>query len=87
MIMRIFGLLILIIATLIDPQLSLFIIKPEVQLILGTLIVSIILFDDPIGGLLLAIGAIIMYARVYAFKYNISIFDKNSKLFWDNFSS
>ena len=76
MIMRMFSLLMIIMASIIDPSLIMFIVKPEVQLVLGTIIIAIILFNDPTSGLLLAVAILIAYSRVYSTKYGVSLFSK-----------
>lgn len=70
---QIFALLLLIAATLLPEEFLSFVIIPEVQLILGTLIVIYIVLRDPIAGLLLGVALLITYFRVYAKKFGISL--------------
>ena len=67
--------IILIITLFIDTKYIQFVINPDVQLILGTIIIAIIVFFDAWAGLLLAIATFILYLRVYSNKYGINIRD------------
>lgn len=73
MIHRIFSLVVLILSMFINTDSIKFIINPDIQLLLGTIIVAIIIFLDSISGLLLGLSLLVAYLRVYAKKYNINI--------------
>lgn len=73
MIPKLLALIVLIVSLFIDINYVQFIINPDVQLILGTIIVAIIVFFDAWVGLLLAIGTFILYLRVYSKKYGINM--------------
>ena len=73
MIPKLLALIVLIVSLFIDINYVQFIINPDVQLILGTVIVAIIVFFDAWVGLLLAIGTFILYLRVYSKKYGINM--------------
>jgi len=77
------GIVVLLVAILLDSKFFQFIMKPEYQVILGTIVVAIVLFDNALSGLLFGLAVIAMYTRVIAKKYGInldliSIYDKNS---------
>jgi hypothetical protein len=78
------GLVVLLIAIMLDSDHFKFIIKPEYQVIIGTIVVAVILFDNAFAGLLFGLAMITMYTRVIARKYGINLdvmsaFDKNNK--------
>ena len=78
------GLVVLLIAIMLDSDHFKFIIKPEYQVIIGTIVIAVILFDNALAGLLFGLTVIIMYTRVIARKYGINLdvmsaLDKNSK--------
>jgi hypothetical protein len=78
------GLVVLLIAIMLDSDHFKFIIKPEYQVIIGTIVIAVILFDNAYAGLLFGLTVIIMYTRVIAHKYGINLdvmsaFDKNNK--------
>jgi len=47
--------------------------QPDVQVVLGTLVIAIVLFDNVIAGLIIGIAVLIMYMRVYVTKFGITI--------------
>ena len=67
------GIVVLLIALLIDSDNFKFIVKPEYQVIVGTIVIAIILFDDALPGLLFGLAVIIMYSRVIARKAGINL--------------
>lgn len=69
---RIFALVILIVATLLPIKVLEFVVIPEAQLILGTLVVLYILMRDPLAGLVMGLALLITYFRVFAAKYGFS---------------
>ena len=78
------GLVVLLIAIIIDSDHFKFIIKPEYQVIIGTIVIAIILFDNALAGLLFGLTVIVMYTRVIARKYGINLdilsaLNKNTK--------
>ena len=73
MIHRILSLVVLILSIFINTELIKFIINPDIQLLLGTVVVAIIIFLDSVSGLLLGLSLLVAYLRVYAKKYNINI--------------
>jgi len=77
------GIVILLIGIMFDSDYFKFILKPEYQVIIGTIVIAIILFDNAFSGLLVGLAVIIMYTRIQARRYGInldimSIFEKNS---------
>ena len=73
MLPKIFSLIVLLAAALIDINYVQFIINPDMQLLLGTIVIAIIVFFDAISGLILGLSLIVLYLRVYSKKYNIDI--------------
>jgi hypothetical protein len=73
MLPKIFSLLVLLVAALIDVNYVQFIINPDMQLLLGTIVIAIIVFFDAISGLILGLSLLVLYLRVYSKKYNIDI--------------
>ena len=70
---RILSFIVLLITMFIDVKYIAFIINPDIQLLLGTVVVAILIFFDSISGLLLGLGLLVSYLRVYANKYNINL--------------
>lgn len=70
---QIFALIVLIAATLLPEEMLSFVVIPEVQLILGTLVVLYIVLRDPVAGLLLGVGLLIAYFRVFSKKFGFSL--------------
>jgi hypothetical protein len=70
---KILAFIILVISLFIDVQYIQFIINPDIQLLLGTIVVAVIIFFDSISGLLLGLSLLVTYLRVYAKKYNINL--------------
>ena len=64
--------LVLIAAMLVDPSYFQNIIQPDIQIVLGTFVVAIILLDNVIAGLVLGLAVFVIYMRVYADKYGIT---------------
>jgi hypothetical protein len=73
MLPKVLACIVLIVAILIDVKYVDMIIQPDIQLLLGTIIVGIIVFFDAVAGLILGIGLLVLYLRVYSKKYNIHI--------------
>lgn len=67
------GIVAILVAILLDSEYFIFIMKPEYQVILGTIVIAIILFDNAFAGLLCGLAVIIMYTRVIAHKYGINL--------------
>lgn len=72
---RIFGVIMVLLATLLPPQVFSLVTYPEVQLILGTLIAVYIIAADAIAGMLMGVAVLIMYFQVYAHSFGISVYD------------
>ena len=64
---------VLIIAVFMDSSYFTHITQPDVQVVLGTLVIAIVLFDNVIAGLIIGIAVLIMYMRVYVTKFGITI--------------
>jgi hypothetical protein len=64
---------VLIIAVFMDSSYFEHITQPDVQVVLGTLVIAIVLFDNVIAGLIIGIAVLIMYMRVYVTKFGITI--------------
>jgi hypothetical protein len=78
------GIVILMIAIMLDSDHFRFVLKPEYQVVIGTIVIAIVLFDNALSGLLVGLAVIVMYTRVQARRYGVnldimSIFDKNSQ--------
>ena len=73
MLPKILSIAVLLVAALIDVKYIQFIINPDIQLLLGTIVIAIIVFFDAISGLILGLSLLILYLRVYSKKYNINI--------------
>jgi hypothetical protein len=69
---RIFALVVLIATTVVPIQALSVVVVPEVQLILGTLVVLYLLLRDPIAGLLLGLALLLAYFRVFRAKYGVA---------------
>jgi hypothetical protein len=67
------AVLVLIIAVLVDPSYFQNIIQPDIQIVLGTFVVAIILLDNAIAGLIMGLAVFVIYMRVYADKYGITL--------------
>ena len=67
--------IILVVSLLINVKLIHFIVNPDIQLILGTIIITILIFFDTWTGLILAIAVFVTYLRVYSNKYGLNIKD------------
>jgi hypothetical protein len=70
---RILALVFLLLASIVSPAYFSFVAAPESQLILGTLVVVYIILGDPIAGLMFGVTLLLMYFRVYAAKYGVTI--------------
>ncbi len=64
---------VLIIAVFLDSSYFEHITQPDVQVVLGTLVIAIVLFDNVIAGLIIGLSVLIMYMRVYVTKFGITI--------------
>jgi hypothetical protein len=67
------AIILLLLAAFVDVKYVQFIIHPDVQLIIGTMIVAIIIFYDALSGFILGITMLVLYLRVFSNKYNIDI--------------
>ena len=67
------GIVVLLIALMLDSNNFRFIVKPEYQVIVGTIVIAVIIFDEALSGLLLGLAVIIMYTRVIARKAGIKL--------------
>ena len=67
------GCVLLLIAVFADSVYFQNIVKPDIQVVLGTLIVGVVLFDKPLAGLAMGLAVMIMYLRVYARSYGITL--------------
>jgi len=67
------GIVILMMAIMFDSDHFKFVLKPEYQVIIGTVVIAIVLFDNALSGLLVGLAVIIMYTRVQARKYGINL--------------
>jgi hypothetical protein len=65
--------IILILALVLNTRYFKSITKPEYQVVLGTIVIAIILFDNAFSGLLIGLSIIILYARVIAHKNGINL--------------
>lgn len=72
---RIIGLILLLVATFVPVEMVSFIVRPDVQLIAGTIIVLYLVLKDAIAGFIAGIALLIVYFRVYAEKLGISFQD------------
>jgi len=74
--------IVVLVSLLVDTHYFENIVKPDIQIVIGTLVVFIILFDNALTGLLLGIAVLIMYLRVYAKTFGIDFwnFDKTTKI-------
>ena len=75
MLPKIISILLLLFTLLVNVKYVQFIVNPDIQLILGTTIIAIIVFFDAWAGLILAISVFILYLRVYSVKYGINMRD------------
>lgn len=72
MIGRIVALMFLVLSSVVALPYVSFIIRPEVQMILGTAITLYIILVDPIGGLLFGLALLVLYLRVYGNKFGLT---------------
>lgn len=59
-------------AVFLDSQYFEIMLKQDIQVVLGTLVIAVILFDSPIAGLIMGIAVIIMYMRAYGRRFGIT---------------
>jgi hypothetical protein len=64
---------VLVLSVIVDPSFFANIVKPDIQVVLGTLVVAIVLFDNVASGLILGVSVLIMYMRVHAREYGIDL--------------
>lgn len=69
---RIIALALLFVATFLPIDMVSFVVRPEIQLLLGTLIVIYIVLKDPIAGFIAGTALLVTYFRVYAEKLGIT---------------
>ena len=67
------SIVLLMIAIMFDSDNFKFIVKPEYQVIAGTFVIAVILFDNALAGLMCGLAIIIMYTRVIGRKYGINL--------------
>jgi len=67
------SIVLLMVAIMFDSDHFKFIVKPEYQVIAGTFVIAIILFDNALAGLMCGLAIIIMYTRVIGRKYGINL--------------
>lgn len=70
---RILALILLFVATFIPVELVTFVVRPEVQLVAGTLIVLYLVLQDAIAGFIAGVALLVLYFRVYAAKLGITV--------------
>ena len=70
---RILALIILFVATMVPTDMVNFVVRPEVQLLLGTLIVLYLVLKDAVAGFIAGAALLIVYFRVYAQQMGVSI--------------
>ena len=66
------AIFILLVAIFVDAFYIQNIIQPDIQVVLGTIVVTIILLDNVVAGLILGLAVFVMYMRVYTDKYGIT---------------
>lgn len=79
MIGRIFGIILILVATLVPGSYLVVMTYPEVQLVIGSFIVLYIIGADAIGGLLMGIAVLIMYLQAYSYKFNMTWYEMLSR--------
>jgi hypothetical protein len=67
------AVVVLLVAIMLDPDNFGFVVKPEVQVVIGTIVVAVILFDNFASGLVLGIAVLVMFTRVFAKQYGIDL--------------
>ena len=67
------SIVLLMVAIMFDSNYFKFIVTPEYQVIAGTIVIAIILFDNAIAGLMCGLAVIIMYTRVIGRRYGINL--------------
>lgn len=72
---RIGSLLLLTLATLLNPSYMRFVVRPDVQVVLGAAIVAFLVFVDYVAGFIAGLALLVMYNRVYMDMYGITGFD------------
>lgn len=72
---RVVSLALLITATIVDPRGFEVLVRSDVQLILASVIIFLLVFVDHIMGFILGLTALVLYSRVFMAKYGISLFD------------
>lgn len=70
---RVVALILLFVATIVPTAMVEFVVRPEVQLLLGTFIVLYLILKDAIAGLIAGTALLIVYFRVYAQQMGVSI--------------
>jgi hypothetical protein len=69
----IIAILVLMLAALLDVSYFENIVQPDIQIVLGILVVGVTMFDHFATGLILGIAVLLMYLRVYVRKYGIAL--------------
>jgi len=67
------SIVLLMVALMFDSDHFKFIVKPEYQVIAGTLVIAVILFDNALAGLMCGLAVLIIYSRVIGRKYGINL--------------
>jgi len=67
------AIFVLMLAALLDVSYFINIVKPDIQIALGILVVAVTIFDNFATGLILGIAVLLMYLRVYVIKYGVSL--------------
>lgn len=73
MLSKIVAILLLFVATMVPVSLISVIVRPEVQMILGTLVVAYIVIGDALAGFIMGVAILISYLRVYSDKMGVNI--------------
>lgn len=69
---RILALILLFVATFVPTEMVGFMVRPEIQLLLGTVVVLYLVLKDAIAGLIAGFALLIVYFRVYADMMGVS---------------
>jgi hypothetical protein len=69
---RILALILLFVATFVPTEMVGFMVRPEIQLLLGTVVVLYLVLKDAIAGLIAGLALLIVYFRVYADMMGVS---------------
>lgn len=70
---RVVALILLFVATIVPTAMVEFVVRPEIQLLMGTFIVLYLILKDAIAGFIAGTALLILYFRVYAEQMGVSI--------------